>query len=51
MKNLLSILDSACRARTVEEALNELRGFTSLGHMIFAYAYLRVLHYKARRMF
>ena len=47
MKSLLKILDGACRARTVEEALNEIRGFTSLGHNIFAYAYLRILHYKA----
>lgn len=29
------------------EALDEVRGFTSLGHMIWAYAYLRMLYHKA----
>ena len=31
----------------ISEALDEVRGFTSLGHMIWAYAYLRMLYHKA----
>ena len=30
----------------VREALQEVRGFASLGHNLWAYAYLRMLHHK-----
>ena len=43
---VLRILDCSCQARTVPEALAEVRGFCSLGHHFWAYAYLRMLHHK-----
>lgn len=33
-------------ARTVSEVMQEVRGFFTLGHLLYAYAYLRMLHYK-----
>ncbi|CAK9099280.1 unnamed protein product [Durusdinium trenchii] len=51
VKGVLQILDGACQAKTVDEALAEVRGFTSLGHMIWAYAYLRMLHHKDPNLF
>lgn len=51
VRGILQILDSACQATTVSEALDEVRGFTSLGHMIWAYAYLRMLYHKDSRLF
>ena len=35
------------QARTVSEVMQEVRGFFTLGHLLYAYAYLRMLHYKA----
>jgi len=51
VQGILQILDSACQAKTVSEALDEVRGFTSLGHMIWAYAYLRMLYHKDSSLF
>ncbi|CAE7470142.1 ME1 [Symbiodinium natans] len=45
------ILDKSCNARTVQEALQEVRGFASLGHNLWAYAYLRMLHHKDSNLF
>ena len=36
-------LDAACKATTVADALNEIKALMSLGHMLYAYAYLRRL--------
>ncbi|CAJ1447445.1 unnamed protein product [Effrenium voratum] len=51
VRHVLQILDQACQASTVEEALEEVRGFESLGHLIWSYAYLRMLHYKDSDLF
>mmetsp|Transcript_46618 Transcript_46618/g.129674 ORF Transcript_46618/g.129674 Transcript_46618/m.129674 type:complete len:611 (-) Transcript_46618:97-1929(-) len=40
---LAKMLDSACTASTVDEALAEIRGIMSLGHNLWAYGYLRTL--------
>ncbi|CAE7247026.1 ME1 [Symbiodinium sp. CCMP2592] len=45
------ILDRSCNARTVQEALTEVRGFASLGHNLWSYAYLRMLHHKDPNLF
>jgi len=40
----VKMLDAACTATTVAEALDEVRGIMSLGHNIWAYAYIRKLY-------
>ena len=40
------MLDAACTATTVAEALTEVRGIMSLGHNLWAYSYLRKLYAK-----
>ena len=42
----VKMLDAACTATTVAEALAEARGIMSLGHNLWAYAYLRKLFAK-----
>jgi len=42
----IKMLDAACTATTVGEALLEARGIMSLGHNLWAYAYLRKLYAK-----
>ena len=42
----VKMLDAACTATTVAEALAEARGIMSLGHNLWAYAYLRKLYAK-----
>jgi len=51
VKGVLQILDNSCQAKTVTEALEEVRAFTSLGHMMWAYAYLRMLYHKDPSLF
>jgi len=46
IKALLKTLDASCKATTVDEALAEVRGLMSLGHNLWAFAYLKVLQYK-----
>ncbi|CAE7340213.1 Me3 [Symbiodinium microadriaticum] len=43
---MLKTLDASCKASTVSEVMQEVRGFFTLGHLLYAYAYLRMLHYK-----
>jgi len=43
---MLKVLDGACTAKTVEEALREVKGIMSFGHNLWAYAYLRTLYNK-----
>ena len=40
---LNATLDGACKATTVDGALKEIKGLMSLGHMLYAYLYLRRL--------
>ena len=42
----IKMLDAACTATTVAEALTEVRGIMSLGHNLWAYSYLRKLYAK-----
>jgi len=46
IKNLLKTMSSACQATTVDQAVEEVKGFMSLGHNLWAYAYLRALSAK-----
>jgi len=46
LKALLKTLTASCAASTVEEAVQEVKGFMSLGHNMWAYAYLRALSAK-----
>lgn len=46
LAQMLKTLDGSCKARTVSEVMQEVRGFFTLGHLLYAYAYLRMLHYK-----
>ncbi|CAK9052742.1 Coatomer subunit beta (Beta-coat protein) (Beta-COP) [Durusdinium trenchii] len=46
LTQMLKTLDGSCKARTVSEVMQEVRGFFTLGHLLYAYAYLRMLHYK-----
>ena len=43
LSQLSRMLDASCTATTVEEALSEIKGIMSLGHNLWAYAYLRTL--------
>jgi len=43
LAQLSTILKAACRAESVTEALTEVRSLMSLGHELWAYAYLREL--------
>ena len=43
---LLKTLNASCQATTTEEALAEVHGLMSLGHNLWAYAYLKILAYK-----
>jgi len=46
LSQLSRMLDASCTATTVEEALSEIKGIMSLGHNLWAYAYLRTLFNK-----
>mmetsp|Transcript_57357 Transcript_57357/g.134262 ORF Transcript_57357/g.134262 Transcript_57357/m.134262 type:complete len:617 (+) Transcript_57357:60-1910(+) len=46
LSHVRHILDTACKAQTVQEAVAEVKAFDSLGHKLWAYAYLRMLHHK-----
>jgi len=43
LKDVLKTLALSCQASTVEDAVAEVKGFMSLGHNVWAYAYLRAL--------
>eukprot|EP00931_Biecheleriopsis_adriatica_P016073 TRINITY_DN11974_c0_g1_i1.p1 TRINITY_DN11974_c0_g1~~TRINITY_DN11974_c0_g1_i1.p1 ORF type:complete len:622 (+),score=132.73 TRINITY_DN11974_c0_g1_i1:58-1923(+) len=44
LAHLVKTMQASCSAGTVEEALFEVKGFMSLGHNLWAYAYLRTLY-------
>lgn len=46
LAHLLKMIDSACQADNVDDALKEVRGIMSLGHNLWAYAWLRHLSNK-----
>jgi hypothetical protein len=43
LKQLPKMVDAGCQAVTVEDAVEEVKAMMSLGHIIWAYAYLRAL--------
>jgi len=43
---MLRTLDAMCQAKTAEQALIEVQAIMSLGHNLWAYAYMRMLHSK-----
>eukprot|EP00747_Dinoflagellata_sp_TGD_P150541 gnl/TRDRNA2_/TRDRNA2_177127_c0_seq3.p1 gnl/TRDRNA2_/TRDRNA2_177127_c0~~gnl/TRDRNA2_/TRDRNA2_177127_c0_seq3.p1 ORF type:complete len:707 (-),score=129.00 gnl/TRDRNA2_/TRDRNA2_177127_c0_seq3:463-2583(-) len=43
LAHLLKLMEGACTATTVEEALKEVKSIMSLGHNLWAYMYLRYL--------
>ena len=47
----VKMLDAACTATTVAEALEEVRGIMSLGHNLWAYAYIRKLYAKSPNLY
>jgi len=51
LRILLAMLDGMCNATTVEEALEEVAAVMSLGHNLWAYAYMRMLYSKAPDIF
>mmetsp|Transcript_58861 Transcript_58861/g.124822 ORF Transcript_58861/g.124822 Transcript_58861/m.124822 type:complete len:617 (+) Transcript_58861:79-1929(+) len=46
LKNLTSMLWSMCKAKTPDEGLKEVKAIMSLGHNLWAYAYMRMLYAK-----
>jgi len=48
---LRNTLDAMCTASSVKEALSEVRAILSLGHALWAYAYLRMLHEKKPHLY
>jgi len=46
MVALSTIIDSMCKATTVDEALTEVKAIMLLGHDLWAHAYMRKLYYK-----
>lgn len=46
VKALCQTLEVMCQATTVQEAVAEIKGIMSLGHNLWAYAYLRILSAK-----
>jgi len=51
VKQLHAMLDSMCTATTVEKALEEVQAVMSLGHKLWAYAYMRMLYSKNRDVY
>jgi len=45
-KALVRVLDAAVSAKTVEQALAEVGGIMDMGHLLWAYAYMRMLYNK-----
>ena len=46
LRQMLKLLDAMCTATTVQAALEEVRTIMSLGHQLWAYAYMRNLYNK-----
>jgi len=46
VKQMCAMLDTICTATTVEQALEEVQAIMSLGHKLWAYAYMRMLYNK-----
>lgn len=51
VSGLTSIIDSMCKATTVDEALAEVTAIMSLGHDLWAYAYMRKLFNKNQAVY
>jgi len=50
-KHTIVYFTAMCTATSVEEALGEVRAILSLGHALWAYAYLRMLHEKRPHLY
>merc|ERR1719515_216997 len=48
---LYKMLDNMCNARTIDQALEEVHAVMSLGHNLWAYAYMRMLYAKAPEIY
>mmetsp|Transcript_73109 Transcript_73109/g.117885 ORF Transcript_73109/g.117885 Transcript_73109/m.117885 type:complete len:613 (-) Transcript_73109:310-2148(-) len=51
LRTLGKMLDSMCNATTVPEALDEVQAVMSLGHNLWAYAYMRMLYSKNKELY
>lgn len=51
LRHLRKMLDAMCTATTVQEAIEEVRAVMSLGHNLWAYAYMRMLHHKNQDLY
>jgi len=51
VSGLNTIIDAACVATTVDEALDEVKSMMSLGHDLWAYAYMRKLYNKNEALY
>eukprot|EP00931_Biecheleriopsis_adriatica_P009511 TRINITY_DN110587_c0_g1_i1.p1 TRINITY_DN110587_c0_g1~~TRINITY_DN110587_c0_g1_i1.p1 ORF type:complete len:636 (-),score=150.22 TRINITY_DN110587_c0_g1_i1:18-1877(-) len=51
LAHLVKMMRASCVAKTVKEALAEVKGFMSLGHNLWAYVYLRTLYERSADLY